>query len=645
MTLALFTVCMLAAQIQVELAPDQPVPHVYVDDPLILELSAPQPVRGRVTVEAAPDSGGQPSVLDLGEIELNSNATVWRVLEGLPVLRGRYHVTTRFQVGDGSPIEDAATYCRIDRPSDEAGLPLLAGLPYSNTAALACKAIGIRAMRFRVTPENMASIATATAAGFAVTASLDGAMLEQCEKLVREQGVHVTAWELAPGAQIELVEDFVKALRQAGSRAPIYVVLQDEPQFEQLLASGMASLLEGVVHESASVSAAQMAALRSTAEVHGYEHLNLVAGMMGQPDAAPEKFARDLAGLLGEAESVILDAGLLYAATFGPGYVYAGACNQRLGALDYVGRLPFPDGVESRVFRQGARWTALLWATGEPLEITVPVQSATELALYDARNNALPVGEVKEGGLVLRVTADPQFLAGTGGGIVGAAAQAEVLREAAAVMASEGAKALPEELAKSIAKFASGDAYTRTDFFNLLKVFPAIEDLWHTQKMPRRAAVPVLAALHRLAVRLAIVEQERNEPFVEPLQTILANCGQRLSLYLTSSASTAVHERSDWLLQEINALTLKAEALSKEGRTIEANALANLAEWRARALESASRSLPLGLAEPEPAPPPPPPPPAPEPEVKKEEAPQKAPAPAKASTSKSKRPSRGKGKK
>lgn len=652
MTLALFAALTLAAQIQVELAPDQPVPHVYVDDPLILELSSAQPAHARVTVEAAPDFGGDPATLDLGPLDLNSNATLWRVLDGLPALRGRYALTTRIDTGDGTPRDVKGMYCRIDRPIEGSALPLLAELAYSDSAALACKAIGVRAVRLHATPDTGEAIATAAAAGFSVTVSLDAAMAGHCDKLVRGQGAHVAAWELAPGAQLELVAEMAKTLRQAGSRAPIFVALQDAALIEPLLAAGLGALLEGVVYEAAWADLKQLAALRASAEAHGYEHLHLVAGVSGEEAAAADagRLAPDLAALLGQTEGVALGTTLLYSDTFGPGYVYAGAFNQRLGNQDYVGRMALPEGVESRVFRQGAGWTAVLWATAGPREESVAVGSASGLARYDARNNPLPVAEIKEGVLAVDVTPEPQFLTGTGGAIVGLAAQAEVAHEAAVLLASEDLKkALPDELHASIGKFAVPGGHTRTDFFNLLKAFPTIEELWHAAKMPRRVAVPALAGLHRLALRLAIVEQERNEPFIEPLQTILANCGQRLSLYLTSSATSAVHERSDWLLEEINALTLKAEALSKEGRTIEANALANLAEWRARALESASRSLPLGMAEPEPAPPPPPPPPAPAPpEVTKQDEPEKkAEPPAKKApaSSKSKRSSRGKTKK
>ena len=41
----------------------------------------------------------------------------------------------------------------------------------------------------------------------------------------------------------------------------------------------------------------------------------------------------------------------------------------------------------------------------------------------------------------------------------------------------------------------------------------------------------------------------------------------------------------------------KAEEMAKEGRSIEASALANLADWRARALIAAMKAEPLGIPE------------------------------------------------
>jgi hypothetical protein len=108
-------------------------------------------------------------------------------------------------------------------------------------------------------------------------------------------------------------------------------------------------------------------------------------------------------------------------------------------------------------------------------------------------------------------------------------------------------------------------------------------------------AVRLMAGMSRLARGLAVVEHEAGDAFLEPLQETLARCGEYQSLYLTSTGGAAdARERGDWLLEEVNALTAEARQLAKRGRTIEADAVAAIAEWRARALSHASKAKPLG---------------------------------------------------
>ena len=47
--------------------------------------------------------------------------------------------------------------------------------------------------------------------------------------------------------------------------------------------------------------------------------------------------------------------------------------------------------------------------------------------------------------------------------------------------------------------------------------------------------------------------------------------------------------------EEVGRLMAEAERLAKDGRPMEAGAVATLAEWRARALEIAAKAQPLGL--------------------------------------------------
>jgi hypothetical protein len=207
------------------------------------------------------------------------------------------------------------------------------------------------------------------------------------------------------------------------------------------------------------------------------------------------------------------------------------------------------------------------------------------------------------------------------------AALGEARAEADAFCRSEDVnKYVAKEAVEVVRRVVAADGGKRADFLNLLQMFPYLETQWHAGPIPRSIAVPALARLARAARSLCVVEHERGEPFVEPLQSTLAACGQYQSRYLTGSAGPDDgHERPDWLLDEVSRLMGEAETLAGEGRSIEASAVGAVAEWRAQALEISAKAEPLSA--PEKA--------KPAPEVKKEE-PKPAAEPAPKTTSKKK---------
>jgi len=103
-----------AATIDVALAPDQPLPFVYVDDPLILQLKsdADVTVKGRIDFT---DAEGDPASLEIPAIELRANGTHWQPLEGVPTLKGRYNAHVALDAG-GSPVQADLVFLP-DRPA------------------------------------------------------------------------------------------------------------------------------------------------------------------------------------------------------------------------------------------------------------------------------------------------------------------------------------------------------------------------------------------------------------------------------------------------------------------------------------------------------------------------------------------------
>jgi hypothetical protein len=139
----------------------------------------------------------------------------------------------------------------------------------------------------------------------------------------------------------------------------------------------------------------------------------------------------------------------------------------------------------------------------------------------------------------------------------------------------------------------------RFSFLGLIRTLPELEAAWHRGELPRASAVPAIAALARTARALCALEQERGEPFLEPLHETLARCAEFQSLYLTGTASArGPQERADWILDEVGRLMEEARELAAAGRGIEADAVAALAEWRARALQYAADAAPLSAPDP-----------------------------------------------
>ena len=157
------------------------------------------------------------------------------------------------------------------------------------------------------------------------------------------------------------------------------------------------------------------------------------------------------------------------------------------------------------------------------------------------------------------------------------------------------------ELAAGLNALAAGEptADPRYVFFAAVRALPQIEAAWGRGELSRRAAVPIIAGLGRVARALCTLEQERGEPFLEPLHETLARCAEFQSLYLTGSGSArGQQERADWIMDEVSRLMADARALAERGRPIEADAVAALAEWRARALQYAADAAPLSQPDP-----------------------------------------------
>jgi hypothetical protein len=134
----------------------------------------------------------------------------------------------------------------------------------------------------------------------------------------------------------------------------------------------------------------------------------------------------------------------------------------------------------------------------------------------------------------------------------------------------------------------------RAEFFTLLRALPTLEEAWHAGTLQKSSVVPAIASIERLVLRLAALEQSLGIPFVEPIEETLDRCAEQQAIYLTATVGPgASAERGERLLMHISSLISQARTFHAQGRLIEGDAIAALAEWRARALVHASKARPL----------------------------------------------------
>jgi hypothetical protein len=587
-----------AAAIDVSLAPDQPIPHVYVDDPLILELRSEQDLSAAVTVEVS--ANGQVTTVDLGRIALRGGTIHWQAAPDIPVERGLYHVRVLIDVAGADPIERSAWFCRIDRPIH--GATDLLGVNIAEYDAGVLHAVrGVPLRHVRIEAEALAARGPADGAwdaGMILTVAFDLGRLRSAvslaEELSRRFNDRVASWEVALNGSQAQLEQLVGALRQGGSRTPVGLVAGDAAELDTLLAAGAGRRVTALVLRSDAPAPEEIWAVRSAAERAGREGMPVYVlgrGVAADVDPGDPQLVRQLVlNASAGAARTELDMNVLFAdGQIRAGYVSLSAFAHRLGGSTYVGRLDVAPATKGHVFRRQGTWVLVVWSGEASQAAALDLGDATDLQLYDLWNNPRTAPGVVEGRATLQVGPEPSYLCGSGGEVLQRAAagmaRMEAERLAALAQSHEGLPGEMNELLRLALESETGKL-DRINFFALLQLIPRVEQDWRAGRIRGATAVPVMAGIARLARHLCVLEEESGEPFLEPLEKTLANCDRYKSRYLTSSGGpTGAFQRGDWLLKEVSRLMAEAESLVDDERMIEANGVAALAEWRARALE------------------------------------------------------------
>ncbi len=602
-----------APAIHVQIAPDQPIPYVYVDDPVIVEFRASEAVSASVRAELS-RSGAPSATIDLDVIRLRAQGVRWRTLDGVSSERGLYHARFTLDAG-GQPFDVLTSFCRIDRPFNAPELPLtLRVADLSRRNLLAIQGVPLRHIRLDAASSELEEqTRLAVAAGLQVAVGVDAQTLSnpaaQAQDLAARMGPGVTRWEIDPTGAVEQLASLAAGLRQGNSRAPIVLTAYSTGDLSALLHAAAQYDVSGVMYRHPAPTASDLIAFRSAVEQAGYEGMPVSLLTKGRADGDPVQGPALVRQLLayraaGIVRTELEDTPLYDEETgFSDAYPYLSAMMHRFRNAAPIGELALSAGVRAPVFRLGDTWILALWNSADARDVVVPVGNAAELRLTDALNNPLPLPAVADAGVAVAAGPVPTYLSGRGGSVLRQAAAECVRAEAQTLLAIPSfTAALPPEmvsLLQNLSKSNSG-RIEHAEFFALLGLFPYVEQQWHASRLARTTAAPALAGLTRLARALCVLEEEGGDSFIAPLKAIIANSSEAQSLYVTNSGGKpSSSRRGDWVLAVVSGLVGEAERLNDEGRTNEAKALATVAEWRARALDVAARAIPL--TEPEPA--------------------------------------------
>jgi len=597
----------IAAGIEVNIAPDQPLAYVYVDDPLILELRSETDTLATVHLSITADALDTPVVGQFDNVVLRAKGSSWLALKDLPPVRGYYTVECSIEAA-GETTQTTEHFSRIDRPAGSQPLPLFAlGNGAGDRVLLALQSAGVRTVRINgMLPESSEQIGHAIGRGFKVVVFLEDATPEEAvakaSDLAKQFCSGIVRWDVASGETGALPIAVAQALRKAECTVPVAAVLDSVAAFQRLLAAGGGQHLREIVITSPEAAVSVLPVLRDTAEKAGYEdwHIHVANTKYSEFDPGLALVKSFFVGLAAGVSQRGFPVQMLFDEQLQPSAVYLNSLAHRLFGSEYAGPLLQEERATAPLFRHEDNWLAVLWSDHGSKDIDVLVEDARNITLVDARNNPMALPERQEGVLRLTIGPAPVYLSGSGGNVISRAAEYHCQRLLATILQETSYQTVfsPELLEalngtrRAVTDDASAEA-RRSHFHTILRALPELEQRWHSGGVGQEIAAPAIADLARLARAMATVEEQGGKPFLDPLSDTFARSEEFQSLHLTGSSGSNRSERSDWLLHEVQRLMDEAEMLSGADRKIEASAVATLAEWRARALDIAAKAAPL----------------------------------------------------
>ncbi len=606
MTLTCFILLCVPAAVQVTVAPDQPMPFVYFDDPLILEVYSDKDVQVSGTLQFSSVLSGDQADAAVTPFHVYANTPYWYVVAESPKERGYFNLDISF-ICDGEEYKQSTHFCRIDRPAALQHIPLYAHCGGdSRTCFLnAARSIGIETFHFAASSEYLDELADeASLFGLHIVLGLTPGQLQKAPDyladVIEKRCENILRFEVnCKGIEPEC-NALMDSFRQTGCPASMSVVVSSAKQYSELMAeSPHLSVRHVSLISERWPDPVEVLNIRHIAAQHGLEGIQIHVANPGWYPRSKEPAAYFLHRFF-QYRSVSASHIGLNAAVFADDMgiqemlAYLNGLALHFSRQSYVGNCILHQQVSAPLFRSGSDWLAVVWSEKTGKSVTLPIHGAINVTLSDAFGNPMKINESDGSEITLDCSPLPLYLTGTGGALLGSAAANELKAQASYFMAQvELTQAIQGALVERIQKMTTDPPATdgRLRFLEFMSALPLLEEQWHTRQVPKHIIVPAIMQITDMAKTMAVLEEDRGENFLEPLTEILNRTEESQSLYLVGSAGTAKsRERGDWILSEVRRLVEESELMEKSGRKIEAVAIALLAEARSLCLKPAAQA-------------------------------------------------------
>lgn len=586
-----------ALEISAGVSPDQPLPFSYTDDPLVVELLSTVDLNAESSLHV--EFPGAPAAdVKIAPIFLRANLPALAAFPGLPSARGVFR--PKLSVGANGEVQELElVIARIERPSSTApgSLPVFVHTIETVEHVVAARAAGAVAVSIGITNPKFAELVRAAAPMGVVpfVRAADREAVGTIASLDPELIKNIVRWTIDPAGDVAVFQQIADAIRATPCKAPLALYVSDAATFERMMKDGADKSAHAVVLASDVTTGKEARLLLDAAERAGHEGWPLLVLASGapNPEASSHALQQTLANLAAGAEATGVAAHLLYdGKAMGEAFVALNALGGRLNNVTHAGNISLGGSVSAPLFRAGAHWLLALWTEGAGREVAVPAAGVQELKLSDAMGNAVTLPALKDGALPVRVGAMPVLLSGMGGPLLGEAARNKAQNTARRLLDDKTLQRwITPELRALVQSVADRKGeLDRPSVLALLRALPELERQWHEGKLPRVAAVPMIADISRLCRLLSATDEEKGQPYLEPMHDMLARSEEMQSIYLTGAGGGSDnHERGDWILNEVRRLIDESKQLATEERKIEAAGVAALAEARARSLEYAAK--------------------------------------------------------